>query len=207
VQAGMSLLPITVVMLLLSSRSGALAARIGPRLQMSLGPVVAGCGMALFARVGAGGDYLAEVLPAVLVLGLGLAITVAPLTSTALSSAPATHAGMASAVNNDVARAAGLIAVAVLPAAAGITSAAYASPALLSAGFHRAVLICAGLCVLAGLLAAATVRNVKTLPPVPGTGGEVLEEKPWLHCAVDAPPVTPAAFAAPAHRPPAAGGS
>jgi EmrB/QacA subfamily drug resistance transporter len=207
VQAGMSLLPITVVMLLLSSRSGALAARIGPRLQMSLGPVVAGGGMALFARVGAGGDYLAEVLPAVLVLGLGLAITVAPLTSTALSSAPATHAGMASAVNNDVARAAGLIAVAVLPAAAGITSAAYASPALLSAGFHRAVLICAGLCVLAGLLAAATVRNVKTLPPVPGTGGEVLEEKPWLHCAVDAPPVTRAAAAAPARRPPAAGAS
>jgi EmrB/QacA subfamily drug resistance transporter len=183
-QAGVSLLPVTVVMLLLSSRSGALAARIGPRLQMSVGPIVAGCGMALYTRLDADGDYLTQVLPAVLVLGLGLSITVAPLTSTALSSAPATHAGMASAVNNDVARAAGLIAVAVLPAAAGITAAAYDSPALLSAGFHRAVLICAALCVAAGLLAAATIRNPRPAAPEP----ETPQERPLTHCAVDAPP-------------------
>jgi EmrB/QacA subfamily drug resistance transporter len=185
-QAGVSLLPVTLVMLLLSARSGALAARIGPRLQMSAGPVVVACGMALFARIGAGGDYLTEVLPAVLVLGLGLSATVAPLTSTVLAAAPSRHAGMASAVNNDVARAAGLIAVAVLPAAAGITSAAYLHPAQLSAGFHHAVLICAGLCVVAGLLAAVMIRNVR--PPVPPAGAAVTEEKPWLHCAVDAPP-------------------
>jgi EmrB/QacA subfamily drug resistance transporter len=207
-QAGISLLPITVVMLLLSSRSGALAARIGPRLQMSVGPVVAGAGMALYARIDAGGSYLGEVLPAVLVLGLGLSITVAPLTSTALSSAPATHAGMASAVNNDVARAAGLVAVSVLPAAAGITGAAFDSPALLSAGFHRAVLISAALCVLAGLLAALTIRNIKALPPVEDTGGSELAHKPWSHCAVDAPPTaTPAAAQARSPRPPAAAGS
>ncbi|GAA3288908.1 DHA2 family efflux MFS transporter permease subunit [Dactylosporangium vinaceum] len=190
-QAGVSLLPVTVVMLLLSARSGALAARIGPRLQMSVGPVVAGIGMALYSRVDAGGSYLTEVLPAVLTLGLGLSITVAPLTSTALSAAPETHAGMASAVNNDVARAAGLIAVAVLPAAAGITSAAYADPALLSAGFHRAVLICALLCVVAGLLAAVTIRNVKAVD-VPD----------FSHCAVCEPPAaTPAAVPAGASRP------
>ncbi|WP_426504182.1 DHA2 family efflux MFS transporter permease subunit [Dactylosporangium sp. McL0621] len=202
-QAGVSLLPVTVVMLLLSARSGALAARIGPRLQMSVGPVVAGAGMALYARIDADGAYLTEVLPAVLVLGLGLSITVAPLTSTALSAAPATHAGMASAVNNDVARAAGLIAVAVLPAAAGITAAAYASPDLLSAGFHRAVLICAALCVLAGALAAATIRNRPAAPPTPTAPGE----QPWRHCALDAPPavVTPSAVApaAPGSSPPA----
>jgi hypothetical protein len=159
---------------------------------MSVGPVVAGAGMALYARIDADGAYLTEVLPAVLVLGLGLSITVAPLTSTALSAAPATHAGMASAVNNDVARAAGLIAVAVLPAAAGITAAAYASPDLLSAGFHRAVLICAALCVLAGGLAAATIRN-PAAPPTPSAP----EEQPWRHCALDAPPavVTPSAVA------------
>ncbi|WP_433617265.1 MFS transporter [Dactylosporangium sp. CA-139114] len=197
-EAGVSLLPLTVVMLLLSSRSGALAARIGPRLQMSLGPVVAGAGMALYARIDAGGSYLTEVLPAVLVLGLGLSITVAPLTSTALSSAPATHAGMASAVNNDVARAAGLIAVAVLPAAAGITAAAYASPGLLSAGFHRAVLICAALCVFAGGLAAVSIRNPRAEPKPP-------EEQPWRHCALDAPPasLTRAGAQAPGPRPPA----
>jgi len=194
-QAGVSLLPITVIMLLLSARSGALAARMGPRLQMSAGPVVVGCGMALFARIGAGGGYLTEVLPAVLVLGLGLATTVAPLTSTALAAAPSRHAGMASAVNNDVARAAGLIAVAVLPAAAGISSEAYLLPDRLSAGFHHAVLICAALCVLAGLLAVATIRNPRV--PLTGADATVTEEKPWLHCAVDAPPQAVAAPARP----------
>ncbi|WP_433045348.1 DHA2 family efflux MFS transporter permease subunit [Dactylosporangium sp. CS-033363] len=188
-EAGVSLLPVTIVMLLLSSRSGALAARIGPRLQMSAGPIVAGVGMALYTRIDAGGAYLTEVLPAVLVLGLGLAITVAPLTSTALSAAPETHAGMASAVNNDVARAAGLVAVAVLPAAAGITSAAYASPDLLSAGFHRAVLICAVLCVVAGLLAAVTISNRKPAD-VPN----------FSHCAVCEPPAAATPAAVPASR-------
>lgn len=186
-QAGVSLLPITVIMLLLSARSGALAARIGPRLQMSAGPVLVGAGMALFARITASGSYLTEVLPAVTVLGLGLAATVAPLTSTALSSARSSHAGMASAVNNDVARAAGLIAVAVLPAAAGIAGTAYLVPAEFSAGFHTAVLICAALCLLAGALAAATIRNPR-LAPLPAP-----PDKPWRHCAVDAPPPAPAA--------------
>ncbi|WP_327010983.1 DHA2 family efflux MFS transporter permease subunit [Dactylosporangium sp. NBC_01737] len=183
-QAGVSLLPITVIMLLLSARSGALATRIGPRLQMSAGPVLVGAGMALFTRVTASGSYLTEVLPAVAVLGLGLATTVAPLTATALSSARSSHAGMASAVNNDVARAAGLIAVAVLPAAAGITGAAYLDPDVFSAGFHTAVLICAALCLLAGAVAAVTIRNPPAALPAPSG-------KPWLHCAVDAPPPPP----------------
>lgn len=178
-QAGISLLPVTVVMLLLSARSGALATRIGPRLQMSAGPVVVGAGMALFARIDGSGSYLAEVLPAVLVLGFGLAATVAPLTATVLAAAPSSHAGMASAVNNDVARAAGLIAVAVLPAAAGIAGSAYLEPDRLSAGFHTAVLICAGLCVLAGALAAVTIRN-PAAPPAP--------RRERLHCALEAPP-------------------
>ncbi|HEY3259666.1 MAG TPA: DHA2 family efflux MFS transporter permease subunit [Pseudonocardiaceae bacterium] len=178
-QAGISLLPLTVIMLVLSARSGALAARIGPRLQMSVGPVLVGAGLALFSLVGPGGDYLTEVLPAVTVLGLGLATTVAPLTATVLAAVPATHAGMASAVNNDVARAAGLIAVAVLPAAAGITGAAYLHPAEFSTGFHTASLISGGLCVLAGVLAAATIRNPHAAPT---------DRTHRLHCALDAPP-------------------
>src|SRR6478752_4267742 len=125
VEAGTALLPVTFIMLALSSRSGALAARIGPRLQMSVGPVVVAAGLALLARIDSTGTYVTELLPAVVVFGLGLAITVAPLTATALSAAPVEHAGVASAVNNDVARAAGLIAVAVLPAAAGITTAVF----------------------------------------------------------------------------------
>jgi hypothetical protein len=89
-EAGISLLPLTVLMLLFSARSGALAARIGPRLQMAVGPVVVGAGLILLRLIGPSGNYLTEVLPGVLVLGIGLAITVAPLTATALSSAPTT---------------------------------------------------------------------------------------------------------------------
>jgi len=178
-EAGISLLPLTLIMLALSTRSGALAARIGPRLQMSVGPVLCGLGFALFVRVGHGGSYLTEVLPAIVVLGLGLATTVAPLTATVLAAAPARHAGMASAVNNDVARAAGLIAVAVLPAAAGITGSAYLHPDQFAHGFHVASLISGALCVLGGLIAAATIRNPRPVATPP---------KPCAHCGLDAPP-------------------
>jgi EmrB/QacA subfamily drug resistance transporter len=178
-QAGISLLPVTVITLALSARSGSLAARIGPRLQMTAGPALVGLGLALFALVSSSGSYLTEVLPAVATFGLGLAITVAPLTATVLAAAPARNAGMASAVNNDVARAGALIAVALLPAAGGITGNAYRHPALFSAGFHPASLISAGLCVAAGLLAAATIRN-----PVPAAAA-----RPGaVSCALDAPP-------------------
>ena len=131
-EAGTALLPMTAIMLALSARSAALSARIGPRLQMTVGPLVIAAGLALFTRVHGNGDYLTQVLPAVLVFGLGLAINVAPLTATALSAAPAEHAGIASAVNNDVARTASLIAVAVLPALAGITGDGYLHPAELT---------------------------------------------------------------------------
>jgi EmrB/QacA subfamily drug resistance transporter len=159
VEAGVSLLPVTFIMLFLSARSGALAARIGPRLQMSVGPLVLAASLALFTRVGGSGDYLTAVLPAVLVFGFGVAIMVAPLTATALSAAPADHAGIASAVNNDVARVGGLIAVAVLPALAGITGDSYLHPAVLAADFSKAAWIAAAFCAAGGVLAALTIRN------------------------------------------------
>ncbi len=159
IEAGTSLLPVTVIMLALSSRSGALAARIGPRLQMSAGPVVIAGSLLLFTRIGGSGDYLTAVLPAVLVFGFGIAINVAPLTATALAAAPADHAGVASAVNNDVARAAGLIAVAVLPALAGITGDSYLHPAALAHGFTVAAMMAAAFCAAGGVLAAFTIRN------------------------------------------------
>lgn len=158
-EAGSAMLPVTAVLLLLSARMGRLAARIGPRRPMTIGPVVAGCGVALFSRVDATASYPADVLPAVLVLAFGLSATVAPLTATALAAAPARLAGVASAVNNDVARTAGLIAVALLPALGGITPEAYADPALLSSGIHRAVLIAGGLCALGGLLAFFVISD------------------------------------------------
>ena len=184
-QAGMSLLPVTAITLALSSRSGALAARIGPRLQMTVGPVLVGAGLALFTLTGPSGDYLTEVLPAVTVFGFGLAVTVAPLTSTVLDAAPAERAGIASAVNNDVARAAALIAVALLPAAGGITGNAYRNAPVFSAGFHTASLISAGLCAAGGALAFFTVRNPARDA---GPGLPAARPAPPMHCALDAPP-------------------
>ena len=136
------------------------------------------------------GDYLTQVLPAVLVLGLGLATNVAPLTATALSAAPAEHSGIASAVNNDVARTASLIAVAVLPALAGITGDVYLHPAALTQGFHMAMLIAAVAVAAGGVLAAATIRNP---PRRPGRGSRLARHDEnslnCPHCALDAPPL------------------
>jgi hypothetical protein len=186
-----ALLPITIIMLTLSARSAALSARIGPRLQMTTGPLVIAVGLLLFTRLHGNGDYLTQVLPAVLVFGFGLAINVAPLTATALSAAPAEHAGIASAVNNDVARAASLIAVAVLPPLAGITGDVYLHPAALTSGFHTAVVIAAVVAAAGGVLAAATIRNPSRAPGRQGAaepGGGALS---GLHCALDAPPLRP----------------
>ena len=184
IEAGTSLLPITFIMLALSARSGALAARIGPRLQMSVGPLVIAGSFLLFIRVGASGDYLTAVLPAVVVFGLGVAIMVAPLTATAMSAAPADHAGVASAVNNDVARAAGLIAVAVLPALAGITGESYLHPAALAHGFKVAAMIAAVFCAAGGVLAALTIRN-----PTRTTRTTGMKAPQEICCALEATPL------------------
>ncbi|HUZ69165.1 MAG TPA: DHA2 family efflux MFS transporter permease subunit [Candidatus Saccharimonadales bacterium] len=181
--AGASLLPATGLMFLLSARSGALSARIGPRLQMSVGPLLMAAGMALYARIDASGNYLLEVLPAVLVFGFGLSILVAPLTATALSSAPAERTGLASAVNNAVARTGSLLAVAILPALAGITGDSYLHPAVFESGFQRAALIAAVVCAAAGVFAAATIRNPRT----PRSANPMLDGQ--YHCDVDAPPL------------------
>jgi len=206
-EAGIALLPLTVIMLLFSARSAALSARIGPRLQMTVGPLVIAVAMLLFTRVHGNGDYLTQVLPAVLVLGVGLAINVAPLTATALAAAPAEHAGIASAVNNDVARTGGLIAVAVLPVLAGLTGEAYLNPAMLTHGFHVAVVIAAAGAAAGGLLAAVTISNP------PGTGWRRARDAPDAHtlrcasCALDAPPLRPQASEPPAASAARPGGS
>jgi EmrB/QacA subfamily drug resistance transporter len=181
-ESGIALLPLTVVMLLLSARSGRLAARIGPRLQMSVGPVVVGLGLALLGRTATDSSYVTGVLPAVLVFGLGLAATVAPLTATALSALPGEHAGLASAVNNDVARLGGLIAVAVLPALAGMHGSVYLQPAALAADFRTAVLIAGAWCAAGGLIAAVGIRNPAPEPAAPAP-------TECFHCALDAAPM------------------
>lgn len=184
-QAGSALIPMTIVMLLLSKRAGRLAQRIGPRLPMGLGPIVAGAGLALLVRVGEGADYVADVLPGVLVFALGMSITVAPLNVTVLSSAGRGRAGVASAVNNAVARVAGLLAVAIIPVAAGISGDDYLVPSAFDDGFRIGILLCAGLCFAGGLLALATVRSpAEPEPPA--------FETPTFSCLNGPPPEVPA---------------
>jgi EmrB/QacA subfamily drug resistance transporter len=167
-EAGASLLPVTTIMLLLSSRMGQLAQRIGPRWPMTIGPVVVAAGLVLLTRVGAGAAYATVVLPAVVVFGLGLATTVAPLTAAVLAAVDDAHMGVASGVNNAVARVAGLLAVAVLPAAVGLDIGR--GPDAVSQGFHRATLVGAALSVAGGLVALATIRGGARLDPVAQAG-------------------------------------
>ena len=157
--AGAGLLPSSLVLFLFSTRFGALSSRYGPRFFMGFGPIIAGGGLALLARIAPGGSYQSDVLPGILVFGFGLSLTVAPLTATVLGAAPDANMGVASAVNNAVARAASLIAVAVLPAAAGIGGRSYLKPLLFNTGFRIAVFIAGGVCAAGGLLALATIRN------------------------------------------------
>jgi EmrB/QacA subfamily drug resistance transporter len=187
VAAGSALLPVTFFMLLLSARSGALAQRLGPRWLMTGGITGVAIGMALMSRIGAHASYLTDVLPAVIVFGLGLSVTVAPLTATVLASADVRHAGVASGVNNAVARAAGLVAVAALPAAVGLTGASYHEPARFSQGFDRATLASAVLLLIAAALTAAFVDN--TVLWTSGRPG-VPSEAPTC-CPVGAPQLQP----------------
>ena len=116
IAAGLATTPISLVMFVLSPRFGKIATGIGPRLPMSIGPIVGGIGLLMMMRVGADPNYLTEVLPAILVFGVGLSATVAPLTATALNSVEERHVGIASGINNGVSRVAGLLAIAILGA-------------------------------------------------------------------------------------------
>jgi EmrB/QacA subfamily drug resistance transporter len=153
---GLATLPMTVIMLIGSPWIGAVAQRTGPRIPMTLGPLIAAIGVALMARIVPGTTYLGAVLPAVVVFGLGLAITVAPLTAAVLSAVPDAYSGTASGVNNAISRVAGLLAVAVLPLAAGIR----AGPGQpLGPGFSLAMLITAAICLIGGITSWLTIRT------------------------------------------------
>jgi EmrB/QacA subfamily drug resistance transporter len=157
--AGAAMLPTILLITLLSPRAGSLAQRIGPRLPMTVGPLVVAAGTLLLAGVDGGQPYVVEVLPGSLLQGLGMAITVAPLTATVLGAAPDALAGIASGVNNAVARAAQLLAVAALPVAVGLSGSDYTNPATFSAGYRAAMMVCAALFATGGLVSWATIRN------------------------------------------------
>jgi EmrB/QacA subfamily drug resistance transporter len=159
IAAGAASLPVTALMLLLSSRAGALAQRIGPRIPLTVGPLVIAAGMLLMTRIDRGDGYVSTVLPAVVVFGLGLVLVVAPVTATVLAAADARHAGIASGINNAVSRVAGLLAVAVLPLVAGLTGDSFYDPGALADGFRVAIMTCAGLAVAGGLVAWLTISD------------------------------------------------
>jgi EmrB/QacA subfamily drug resistance transporter len=168
--AGMATLPLTVCMLLLAARGGALAARIGPRIPLTLGPLVMAAGTLLLLAVGGDPSYVRDVLPGITVFGLGLALMVAPLTATVLAAAPDEHAGLASGVNNALARAGSLLSVAALPLVVGLGGAEYADPVAFDAAYGAAMGICAALLASGGVLAWLTIRNPPAVQ-VPGHPG------------------------------------
>ena len=155
--AGIASLPITVCMLFLASRGGELGQRIGPRIPMTVGPIVMGVACVMLLGVGEDVNYWRDVLPGLTVFGLGLSLMVAPLTATVLAAAPNDNAGIASGINNAVARAGSLLAVAALPVAVGLSGDDYADAAVFDVAFREATIICAALLVLGGLVSWLTI--------------------------------------------------
>ncbi|MGM0357910.1 MFS transporter, partial [Streptomyces sp. ECR3] len=180
--AGTAMLPTTALMLLFSARSGALAERIGPRIPLTLGPLLCAAAMLLMLRVGEDAAYPTDVLPALLVMGAGMVTLVAPLTATVLASVDSGRAGLASGINNAAARAAGLVAVAALPLLTGMDDEAYRSAGAFDAAFRRAMPICAAVLVAGAVLAWSTVRR-----PVP----DCAHPECLRHGNVTAPPLEP----------------
>jgi EmrB/QacA subfamily drug resistance transporter len=162
-EAGAALTPVTMLLLLLSSRVGALAQRTGPTVLMVTGPVLAGVGLALLSGLEPGDRYLANVLPGTLVLGLGLACTVAPLTAVVMASVDDAHLGTASGINNAAARLASLIGVALVPSIAGVRLTG--PPGAGVPGYRTALLIAGALCVAGGAIAALTIRRAARVHP------------------------------------------
>jgi len=179
-EAGASMLPVTVILVLLSARTGRLAQRIGPRAPMTVGPAVAGAGLLLMSHVGPGTHYATGVLPGVVVFGLGLSLTVAPLTAAVMAAVEERHLGVGSGVNNAVARVAGLLSVALLPALAGLSGVDPTDPAF-AGGVRTALAIAAGLCVAGGVVANLSVRTSARVRPAAQPGMTVACQDPSLH--------------------------
>jgi len=177
--AGVALLPATVLMLVLSAASGALAQRIGPKPQLTIGPLLAGGGLLLLARIGPHASWVSQVLPGSVVFGAGLVTLVAPLTATVMAAADPDHVSAASGVNNAIARAAALGAVAVIPVLSGLTHAHGA--AAVTHSFRTALVIAACLAASASPVAYVGLERAP----------RAARSARRIHCAVDGPPLQP----------------
>ncbi len=162
--AGLATIPVTIIMIFFSSRVGGLSGRYGPRLFMTIGPIIAGIGALLMLSIAVPFVYWWQVLPGILVFGVGLTLTVAPLTSAILGSIDTSRSGIASAVNNAVSRVAGLIVIAMLAVIVGGT--------LNLNGVHRAMLVTAVMLILGGIVSFLGIRNPAKEPePAPAPDG------------------------------------
>lgn len=186
IEAGSASLPVTGLMLVFSARAGALAQRIGPRVPLTVGPLIIALGLAWLSMIEPGDSYLTSILPAVIVFGIGLTLVVAPVTATVLAAADSNHSGIASGVNNAVARVAGLLAVAVLPVIAGLTGDSFYDPQAMTDGFQIGMMTCAALALVGGVLAWFTIDSA-VLHEEPGA--ERPEEE--YSCGVTGPPLRP----------------
>jgi EmrB/QacA subfamily drug resistance transporter len=159
-QAGAALVPASIIMILGSGYSGQLSAKYGPRWLVTVGPLLVAVATVLLAQVDADSRYLIDILPAALLLGVGFATFVPPLTASVMAAVPPHEVGIGSAINNAVARTAGLLATAVVPLVAGV------SGTLDAQGYQRGLLLCAVLAVIAAVIGAATIgRCVATHTP------------------------------------------
>jgi EmrB/QacA subfamily drug resistance transporter len=190
IAAGAAAMPVTAIMLAFSARAGALAQRIGPKMPLTVGPIVIAIGMFLMTMIEPGDDYVTAILPAVVVFGTGLTLVVAPVTATVLAAADARHAGIASGINNAVARVAGLLAVAVLPLIAGLSGDSFFDPGEMEDGFRMAVYACAALAAAGGAIAWLTIEN-DVLEAEPRRRGEPpVEISTDFCCPVSQPPAS-----------------
>ena len=184
VVAGSALVPVTVVTLLLSGASGRLAQRIGPRPQLVAGSLLCTAASILAVRIGAYAGYWTAVLPVAVLFGLGLASLIPPLTASAMNSAPDSLAGVASGVNNAVARVAGLLWIAALPPITSLTGAAYTDPTRFRSSFAQISWICAGAFTCAAALAATFITRPGR--PAPARRPTLIQTPvPHLVCPVD----------------------
>ncbi len=191
IEAGAASLPVTLLMLAFSARSGALAQRIGARIPLTVGPLVIAVGLLMMVGISPGDSYVTSILPAVIVFGLGLTLVVAPVTATVLAAADTRHSGIASGVNNAVARVGGLLAVAVLPVVAGLTGEGFYDPAKMTDGFHMAMIACAVLSALGGALAWLTI-SAEVLHAEPEPEGDTPDRLATDYsCGVTGTPLRP----------------
>jgi EmrB/QacA subfamily drug resistance transporter len=191
-RSGLVTLPVTIVMFALSRRFGALADRLGPRLFMGIGPLVAAAGILLLMRTGMHPSFVRDLLPSLLIFSLGLAATVAPLTAAVLADADETDAGIASAINNAIARIAGLVGVSVIGVvvASRLVGDTFAPNHESVQAFHEAMGICAALVAAGGITGLVGIVNPRRVVHAEGCPGGQLAGAPEPAAAADAPPAT-----------------